>query len=60
MAADWSLPPERRIMKTIGRVRLLCWKCLACGVIDKFEVVVSRDNEIAAIEKYRAMGYEVR
>lgn len=46
-------------MKAIGRIRLFCWKELTCGVIDRFAIIVSRDNESAARAKYAAMGYKV-
>lgn len=46
-------------MEIIGRVRLVCYKKLPCGVIDHFEVIVSEKDEGAARAMYSSMGYEV-
>lgn len=46
-------------MKRVGRVKLFCYKKLPCGVIDRFEVIVSEKDESAARAKYIAMGYKV-
>lgn len=58
-AASGLCRRKGEIMKATGRIRLICRKKLPCGVIDKFEAVVSRDNESAARAKYTAMGYKV-
>ncbi len=46
-------------MKRAGRVKLFCYKKLPCGVIDRFEVIVSEKDESAARAKYATMGYKV-
>lgn len=46
-------------MKRIGRVRLMCYKKLPCGVMDHFEVIVSEKDESAARARYSSMGYFV-
>ncbi len=47
-------------MKRVGRIKLFCYKKLPCGVVDRFEIVVSEKDESAARAKYTAMGYTVR
>lgn len=46
-------------MKIVGRVKLFCYKKLPCGVIDRFEVIVSEKDESAARARYSSMGYKV-
>lgn len=47
-------------MKKEGRVTMICSKTLACGVIDRFTVVVSEREKSGAKMKYKSMGYEVK
>lgn len=47
-------------MRRFGRKRIYCCKRLACGVWDRFWVVVSSSDYDAAKKKYESLGYEVR
>lgn len=47
-------------MRIFGRKRIYCSKKLACGVWDRFSVVVASSDYDAAKKKYESLGYEVR
>lgn len=46
-------------MKRAGRVKLICFKKLSSGALDRFEVIVSESNKSATKARYSAMGYTV-
>lgn len=47
-------------MKAFGRKRIYCSKKLACGVFDRFSVVVKTSDYDVAKKKYESLGYEVK
>lgn len=46
-------------MKAFGRIELICSKILACGVLDRFTIVVGTDEKDVVKRKYESMGYTV-
>lgn len=47
-------------MKKHNRVRILVFKILPCGVKDRFEVIVNKNDLSSAKQKYESIGYFVK
>ena len=46
-------------MKAADRITLSVWKLMRNGVLDRFTVIVSKDNKDSIKQEYESAGYHV-